>query len=256
MKRIFVILALLFTCGLGASAAIIGEGRMAHIRRFAPQILPLWSSVVADDATILRGQTNDLGRGIATATQAHWQLANIGTDGATWQVAIGGDGIDLAAEVRIPPGIAAAFLDKAAGEIDLTTLETSVQLGGLAIVDNFNARFDRKQAVLTGANGQLRWLGAQLDGHNIGLGKITLTSGEGIGTGWEAQFSIQGDLVTATGQIAGRFNSQSAMLDMTVSDAGAMPESWKNILSVLVRPKNGSWLLRRRVDLAKLLGQH
>lgn len=251
MKRIFIVLVLLFGCGLGVSAAIIGEGRMAHLRRFAPQVLPVWSQIVANDATILRGQTNVLGDGFATAAKAHWQFADAGVDGATWRVGIRADGIALGADLRIAPAVQAAILEAATGEVDLTALQTPLQLGGLVIVDDFNARFDRKQAALTGANGQAHWLGAQLEGHDVGLGEITLTSEDGVGAGWEAQFSIQGELVAVKGQIAGRLNSQSAMLDMTVSDMGAMPENWKNILSVLVRPKDGTWVVHRRIDLGK-----
>ena len=73
MKRVLILLALVFSCGLGVSAAIIGEGRMAHLRRFVPQILPQWSRAVADDATILRGQSNNLDGPLTTTTpaQAH-----------------------------------------------------------------------------------------------------------------------------------------------------------------------------------------
>ncbi|PWE33806.1 hypothetical protein DDZ14_03850 [Maritimibacter sp. 55A14] len=245
------VLLLMLGIGLGLSAVLATELRMGHLRRFAPEAVPDWTAPIDDPAQLGRGQADAVALpGLPVPAALGWRFARLGADGAVWDVTLNATGMEAAADLRLPPAWGVAHLDAGRGEIALTDLPPvaeGMRAGGLIRIETFDARIDYAAPALEEASAQARWLGAELDGIALGEGEISLVSG-GSG-GWRAPFALTGDLVEVVGRIEGRFGQRRAVLEMTVKDAGAMPEAWKRALSRNAARGDAGWTIRREVDL-------
>ncbi|MCC5986827.1 MAG: hypothetical protein JJT95_04040 [Pararhodobacter sp.] len=105
MRRLFLLLILVFGLALGLALALAVNGRMAHLRALVDAlpgagVLPGWSAAIDDSAGIIRGQVR-LGAGEIT-----WRLQGVGLEGPVWRFHLDGQGLSLEASAVLAwPGV-------------------------------------------------------------------------------------------------------------------------------------------------------
>ncbi|SLN47708.1 hypothetical protein PEL8287_02448 [Roseovarius litorisediminis] len=248
MRFLLVILGLI----LGLGAVAVTEGRVVHLRKFAPSALPQWTANVTDASGILRGEATGFQvPGLPVTTTLDWSFERLELQGPVWKVGFQAAGVEGSGYLAVPQLTGTAQLTDARGEIALDQLPAiagGAKVGGILSFRDFDARFDYPDGRIAELHGTARWLGAQIDGFDIGEGALSLVSDQN--GGWRAPFEISGDVVVVRGQMQGRFGLSVVQLDVTIEDAGAMPLEWKQTLSRQVTRGENGWVLTRELNLA------
>lgn len=77
-------LVLILGLVLGLCVALLVGGRLAHLRSFAPDTVPVWAAEIDGSAALVAGHGRLLGADL------RWQLAGIGLRGPHWAVTLSG----------------------------------------------------------------------------------------------------------------------------------------------------------------------
>lgn len=96
MRRLFLLLILVFGLALGLALALAVNGRMAHLRALVEALpgagaLPGWSAAIDDSAGIMRGQAR------LRSGEIIWHLQGVGLKGPVWRFRLDGPGLALEA---------------------------------------------------------------------------------------------------------------------------------------------------------------
>lgn len=237
---------------IGLAVAVVAEGRMAHLRKYLPEFEPAWTEAVTDASGVLRGGIEPAPRlGVPVSLEVAWKFDTVTAKGPVWRISMTGTGVQGQGDLTFlaPPG--QAQLAAGRGELSLEQLPglaADFDLGGTIFIDNLSAGLEMPGGDLDSVNAQLRWAGARIDGQAIGDGEMQVVSGGN--RGWRAPFVLEGDLVRASGTLEGRFGLGVAQLQVTIDDAGAMPEEWKRALSRHVSRGADGWTFQREVDMS------
>lgn len=186
---------------LGLGAALLAEGRMAHLQRVAGARLPDWTEAVAPDASLRRGGAQGLEVPPLPGPLAlRWRFGGLGTDGAHWMLSFG-DGAAFVGTARLTlsPGGDLA-LSAIAGELPVAALVPAAlaqRLGGTVTAEDGEAGL----RPFTPRAGTLRWIAPSFDGAALGQAEARL---RGDATGWRAPFTLDGGALAARGDILGR----------------------------------------------------
>lgn len=250
MTRFLLIVAGVL-CGLALVA--LSEGRVGHLRAFAPQMVPGWAAPIDNGATLWRGRARGL-RPVAlpVETDVTWRFARLGAPGAVWALSAVAEGLTGRAELGLPLARDRAKISDGRAEIllgDWPGLVRGVALDGLLTVSDLRAKLALPGRSLRSFDADLRWTGARVQGQDIGTGEMTVLSDQG--GGWRAPFSLAGDVITVSGTLEGRFGAPVAMLEMRIEDAGDMPAEWQAALDRVARKDGISWVVRRDLDLSQ-----
>ncbi|PIE15613.1 MAG: hypothetical protein CSA68_06215 [Rhodobacterales bacterium] len=224
MKALIKLLLVLIFIALGGAIALLTQARMTHLRQLPGLALPDWSAAVQDQASLSYGAATLAGSATWPApSRLQWQFAGLGMKGAQWDLKLLGAGLTFDADLRVPPRYR------------------------VGVIDALSAEYDYIAPKLRGIRADLSWLGAGVNGQALGQGSMQLIS-DPQGK-WRAPFQITGDVVTVRGTLTGRLDQDTMVVEAVIADAGAMPEEWKRILNVLVRPDADGWKIQRRMRL-------
>lgn len=251
MKALIKLLLVLIFIALGGAIALLTQARMTHLRQLPGLALPDWSAAVQDQASLSYGAATLAGSATWPApSRLQWQFAGLGMKGAQWDLKLLGAGLTFDADLRVPPRYRVGLLENGSAEIALQRMRPLVagfQLEGMLVIDALSAEYDYIAPKLRGIRADLSWLGAGVNGQALGQGSMQLIS-DPQGK-WRAPFQITGDVVTVRGTLTGRLDQDTMVVEAVIADAGAMPEEWKRILNVLVRPDADGWKIQRRMRL-------
>ena len=246
----FLLIVVGVLCGLGL--VLLSEGRVGHLRAFAPQMVPGWAAPIDSDATLWTGRARGVRpMGLPVEANVNWRFARFGAPGAVWTLTAVAEGLTGGAELGLPLARDRAELRDGRAEIllgDWPGLVRGVALGGLLNVSGLRAELALPARTLRAFSADIRWTGARIQGQDIGTGEMTVLSDQG--GGWRAPFSLEGDVITASGTLEGRFGAPVAVLDMRIEDVGEMPADWREALDRVARKDGTSWIVRRDLDLS------
>lgn len=232
MIRLIVVLAGL---ALGSGAALLAEGRMAHLQRVAGAWLPGWTAGVAPEASLRRGSAQGLDLPPLPGPVAlRWRFDGLGADGAHWMLNFGdGAAFTGAARLALSPG-GNLTLAGITGEMPLAALAPEAlaqRLGGTLMAEDGIAGL----RPFTPRAGTLRWIAPSLDGV-LGLAEARLS---GDATGWHAPFLLDGGSLAARGEILGR--GGEAHLSALVASDPPPPGDWRRLLDALSARGPDGW---------------
>ncbi len=249
MKRFLLIFSGVL-CGL--VLVVLSEGRVGHLRALAPQMVPGWAAPVDNAATLWHGQARGIRPlGLPVETDFNWRFARLAAPGAIWDLTAVAPGLAGQAELGLPAARDRAELRGGRVEVllgDLPDLIRGVALDGLLAVEGLRADLALPERSLRSLGAQIRLSAARINGQEVGTGEMTVVSDQG--GGWRAPFSLEGDLIFATGTLEGRFGTPVAVLEMRIEDAGKMPTDWQEALDRMARKDGTSWVVRRDLDLS------
>ncbi|WP_417726336.1 hypothetical protein [Roseovarius sp.] len=236
---------------LGLVFAMLSEGRLAHLRALAPGFVPAALAGAEDQSSLWRGQT----RGLQpvpwpVAADLTWRFDRLASPGALWSIGLSGPGLTGQGELGLPLALDHAELRAAGLEIllaDWPVLIDGWPLGGLVLAKGISADLTLPQGRLQRLNAVLDWSGARLAGVEIGHAEVVLTSDAG---NWRAPFSLNGDVIRASGTLSGRFGDAMAQLDLRIDPVGALPEDWLRALDQSGTAIDKGWQITRELDLA------
>jgi hypothetical protein len=189
--------------------------------------------------------------GLPIETDLNWRFARLGAPGAVWDLTAAAEGLTGRAELGLPLARDRAELRDGRAEIvlgDWPGLVRGVALDGLLNISGLRADLALPGRGLRTFGAEIRWTGARIQGQDIGTGEMTVLSDQG--GGWRAPFSLEGDVVIASGTLEGRFGAPVAVLEMRIEDAGEMPPEWQDALDRVARKDGASWIVRRDLDLS------
>lgn len=247
----FLLIVVGVLCGLALVA--LSEGRVGHLRAFAPQMVPGWTAPIDNGATLWRGRARGL-RPVAlpVETDVTWRFARLGAPGAVWALSAVAEGLTGRAELGLPLARDRAELSDGRAEIllgDWPGLVQGLSLEGLLNISGLRAELALPGRSLRAFGADIRWTGARVQDQDIGTGEMTVLSDQG--GGWRAPFSLAGDVITVSGTLEGRFGAPVAVLEMRIEDAGDMPAEWQAALDRVARKEGTSWVVRRDLDLSQ-----
>lgn len=248
MRRAFLILAGVL---LGLGLALLSDGRLSHLRSLAPGLVPGWLAGADGQSTLWRGQMRGLQPAIwPVAADLTWRFERIASPGALWSFSLSGKGLSGQGMLGIPPARDRLEIRGARAEIlldDQPALIDGWPLGGLLLAEGLSADLNLPGRDWRRLSTALDWSGARLDGVAIGHAEAVVTSDAG---GWRAPFSLTGDVIRATGSLAGRFGDPTAQLDLRIDPVGEVPENWQTALDQAGRAADDGWQITREIDLA------
>jgi|GEM_PF-986663 len=249
MTRFLLILSGVL-CGL--LLVVLSEGRVGHLRAFAPQMVPGWAAPIDNGATLWQGRARGIRPlGFPVETDLSWRFARLRAFGAIWDLSAMAPGLSGRAELDLPLARDRAELRDGRAEVllgDWPGLVRGVTLDGLLEVAGLHADLALPERSLRAFGADIRWTGARINGQDIGTGEMTVLSDQG--GGWRAPFSLEGDVVVASGTLEGRFGAPVAVLDLRIENAGGMPIEWQKALDRVARRVGTSWIVRRDLDLS------
>ncbi len=250
MKRfLLIVIGVLF----GLALVVLSEGRVGHLRAFAPHMVPGWAAPIDSGATLWTGRARGLRpMGLPVETNLNWRFARLGAPGAVWTLTSEAEGLTGRAELGLPLALDRAELRDGRAEIllgDWPGLVRGVALDGLLTVSGLRAELALPGRSLRSFGGDIRWTGARIQGQEVGTGEMTVLSDQG--GGWRAPFSLAGDVITVSGTLEGRFGAPVAVLEVRIEDAGEMPAEWQAALDRVARKDGISWVVRRDLDLSQ-----
>jgi hypothetical protein len=241
MRALFLLLALL----VGIAAALLTQGRMAHLRLIAADWLPGWSAGIAADASLLSGRARF--DPLNLAWQARWPDGG----GPVWHLHLTGPGTTIAAPLRVSWRGDVARIAGASGQIDLAALALPVDgIIGLVDIAAIDATITRRPdsalpRIAAAATGAV--LGAALRGGELGSGPVTAQL-DPIGS-WRIGADLDGPPGTTSVQLSGRLGLPHMGLDLRIPDGPGLPEEWRRLLHLGGDLKEGVWTLRRKLPL-------
>lgn len=263
LKGLLVVTGLL----VGLALAVLGEGRMRHLRALAGDALPPWSRALSPDAGFRAGQLADV-TGLLPfggPVDLRWQFAGIDLSGATYKVELAdaAGAVDLEARVKVPFGAGWQALEfsRTEGMIDLALAYAAPRglplTGRLLVVDG--------SGVLDGTAKQFRSLaltGSLAEGRFDGfdLGRVRLALRNDAAGEWLGDVTADGGVLSLTARGRGRFDQSLFALEGEIAENPDMPEGWRRYLNQSL-PKTGTgWSLPPEMDLDtpdfRVFGEH
>ncbi|WP_069301084.1 hypothetical protein [Neptunicoccus sediminis] len=251
-KGLLVVTGLLVGLGL----AVLGEGRMRHLRALAGESLPVWSRALSPDAGFGAGRLADV-TGLLPfggPVDLRWKFDGIDLSGATYKVALtdAAGAVDLQARLRVPFGAGWQALEFSQGEgvIDLGATYAAPRglplTGRLLVVDG--------SGVLDGTAKQFRSLaltGSLAEGRFDGfdLGQVRLVLRNDAGGEWLGDVTADGGVLDLSAGGRGRLNQNVFALEGKIGENPDMPEGWRRYLNQSLRKTDAGWSLPPGMDL-------
>lgn len=247
MKRMaLILLGLLF----GLALAVLSEGRLIHLRTGAPGMVPGWLAGAEDQSSLWRGQMRGLHSAPwPVAVQLGWRFDRIEGLGGRWSVTLSGPGLTGQSSLGLPLAMDRAELSGARLEIlpgDWPALIDGWPLGGLLLAEGLSADLTLPDRRFTRLDAALDWSGARLAGVDIGHAEAVVTSDAGT---WRAPFTLTGDVIRASGTLAGKFGDPMAQLDLRIDAVGEVPEELQRALDQAGEAVEEGWQITLEIDL-------
>lgn len=253
LKGLLVVTGLL----VGLALAVLGEGRMRHLRALAGDALPVWSNGLSSDAGLGAGRLADV-TGLLPfggPVDLYWQFEEIDLSGAIYKVVLAdpAGAVDLQARLRIPFGAGWQALEFSRGEgvIDLAPAYAAPRglplTGRLLVVDG--------AGVLDGSKKQLRALrltGSLAEGRFDGfdLGRVRLALRDDAAEEWLGDVTADGGVLDLSAGVRGRFDQTVFALEGEIGENPDMPEGWRRALNQSLPKTETGWSLPPEMDLA------
>lgn len=237
---------------VGLVVAALTEGRMVHLRAVAGGALPPWTVAIDAEAGLWRGRMRILPEPGAArhaeggGQEVHWQGAP-SWRGMTLHLQLRGPGAQISALAQgAPAALVRARLanadngpvlviDRVRGAMSpqavLQMLRADARAAGalpqlqLDITDG-TARFDLGTGRLVEFRATGRVIAAGFGGHDLGAGHFTAASAPD--GGWQLSATVAGEDGQSRISAAGRHDSPSVALEMTLPDAltAPVPQGW------------------------------
>ena len=218
-------------------------GRMHHLRLALPDRLPGWSTLIADDAGLMRGTMDLPALAHWPATVLGWRAVAPDRSGWHWQVRLDGPGIALTARLTLPLWPDRADVGGGGGTVDMAAIAglpvpvTGLfTLEGLAIAAAPLRQMPRPSGELrAGVNG------LRIDGADFGKGPLVATL-DAAGA-MRADLSLQGGISAVSAGISGNWPVGPMQLDLQFADGPALPADLRALLAAVGRPAGQGWNL-------------
>lgn len=146
-----MIRALVLALGLllGLALAVLAEGRRVHLSVLMGDRLPSWTDVIADDASIIRGNAAPMAGPLDL--RADWRLARIGAAGPVWRLQLSGAGVQISGDLTLG-AIGIAHLTDISGRVDpaaLAVWEHTPEFDADLQITRANVTIDTSQGTLS-----------------------------------------------------------------------------------------------------------
>ncbi len=251
IRAALLVLALL----VGLGAAVLSQTRLYHLRALAPDRLPAWTGMLAEDAGLLRGSLRPGAAGLPGAV-LRWHAAAPAAAGLRWQLALTGGGVDITATLLLPWTLPHAEITDIAGTIDIDALSPGgAAAAGLLRLDGGAARAAPLLPLSRLADPQVSGTlegairGAAFDGVPLGEGPVSASMAP-LGS-WRARFELSGGALEARGEATGRLGRAGAALSLDVTETPDTPQAWKNALSLAGKSTETGWHIDTNIPLAR-----
>lgn len=235
---------------LGLALALLSDGRLSHLRALAPGLVPGWLAGADGQSTLWRGQMRGLHPASwPVAADLTWRFDRIASPGALWSFSLSGRGLSGQGALGLPPARDRVEIRSTRAEILLDDWPDVIDgwpLGGLLLAEGLSADLTLPGRDWRHLSTAIDWSGARLAGVAIGHAEAVVTSESGS---WRAPFSLTGDVIRATGTLAGRFGDPTARLDLRIDPVGELPEDWQRALDQAGSATGEGWQITREVDL-------
>jgi hypothetical protein len=234
--------------GLAASVVIFAE--IGHVRQVAPGLLPGWTRGVAPGAGLLQGRAEIAPESSPVgALKARWRWQGVDGMAPRWALRLSAPGLDATGTLRLPRPYSHLSLADGAGNADLRVL-SAARIGDAARgdlrIDDLTARLRLGDRRLVRLDGSGRILGLHYEGVRVGDGTVGLSAD--AGGGWRVAFDVSGPAGAAQGRFSGLIGAEFVTIDATVTEGAAMPQRWRDRLSLLAgQSGNGTWRIRMRL---------
>ncbi len=244
MKFLLGILGLL----LGVVVAIIGFGRIDHLRQVAPSQLPAWTDAVSGASGLLAGRAQ-----VATPfapLDLDWRLDGLSAAGPDWQASLTGTGVAMTGKVSAHAPFDTVVLSQGRGVVDLALVSADMPLSipaGVLRFDRLDAQYRLSDQRLVQLVGEGRIQGLSFGGDALSDGTFRLRAD--VGGGWRLEFDIpDGPVAGLGGTASGRLDRVQATLAATLVPGPEMPPDWSDALLYWGdKTEDGNWRLRLSV---------
>jgi hypothetical protein len=240
MKALVMVMALL----VGIALALLTQGRMAHLRLVAGDLLPGWSAAIAADASVLSGRAQ------LAPLDLSWRAVWPDGSGPVWRLQLTGPGTRLDATLHAGWTGREARIDAASGQIDLAALPLPVDgITGLVNVVTIEATIARRNSAAPriDATAGGTWLGAGVRGTALGSGPVIAQFDPAAS--WRISAELYGPLGSASLRLSGRLGLPHIGLAVRVTDGPDLPEDWRKALQFGGTLSDGVWSLQQKLPL-------
>ena len=214
----------------GLAGAMLWYGQMHQLRQAVPDGLPAWMADISGTSSLGQGRMVRGSDGIVPELTLRWSVRTLTSEGLVWDLAVTGAGLALKADVLVPYWPDRIFIRNGSGTIALADFY-GPRAGGALMVTEFDGEV-RRLSGTPSPRGRLSATANDITLDDIRLGSGPITATMDFAGSWQAGVALTGGASDMTGQVRGEFLSSNTMLDVTIADASALPESTRQALAM------------------------